>query len=79
MSHRPYPSRKRALHQLDRHAYEYRPYTSPAAQTRAAILRAYRLPPRLLGLPPGWNRPEMETSANYTGRGLNAYLKSPTA
>lgn len=29
-------------------------------------------------LSPGWNGPTMETSANYTGRGLNAYRK-PTA
>ncbi len=26
-------------------------------------------------LSPGWNGPTMETSANYTGRGLNAYRK----
>lgn len=30
-------------------------------------------------LSPGWNGPIVETSANYTGRGLNAYRKPPTA
>lgn len=29
-------------------------------------------------LSPGWNGPAVETSANYTGRGLNAYRKPPT-
>ncbi|UOB09085.1 hypothetical protein MQE23_08470 [Streptomyces sp. HP-A2021] len=29
-------------------------------------------------LSPGWNGPTMETSATYTGRGLNTYRK-PTA
>lgn len=76
MSHRPYPSRKRALHQLDRHAYEYRPRASPTDRTRTTIFRAYRLPPRLLGLPAGWNGPEMETSANFRRR--DPYRK-PTA
>jgi hypothetical protein len=52
MSKRPYPRRARALHQLDRHAYEHRPNASPTERTRTAILRAYRLPPRLLGAPP---------------------------
>lgn len=52
MSHRPYPSRKRALHQLDRHAYERLPQASPDDQLRAAIYRAYRIPPRLLGIRP---------------------------
>jgi hypothetical protein len=50
MSARPYPNRKRALHQLDRHAYEYRPRANSADHLRAAIYRAYRLPPRLLGI-----------------------------
>ena len=50
MSHRPYPNRKRALHQLDRHAYERRPHATPADQLRATIYRAYHLPPRLLGV-----------------------------
>lgn len=52
MSHRPYPNRERALHQLDRHAYERCPLTSPADQLRATLYRAYRLPPRLLGVRP---------------------------
>lgn len=52
MSHRSYPNRKRALHQLDRHAYERRPNASAADQLRATIYRAYRLPPRLLGIRP---------------------------
>ncbi len=52
MSHRPYPKRQRALHQLDRHAYERRPQDSPAEQLRATIYRAYQIPPRLLGLRP---------------------------
>lgn len=52
MSHRLYPSKMRALHQLDRHAYERRPQDSPADQLRASICRAYRLPPRLLGMDP---------------------------
>lgn len=52
MSHHPYPSRDRALHQLDRHAYERRPSDSPADQLRATIYRAYGLPPRILGIPP---------------------------
>lgn len=52
MSHQPYPSRKRALHQLDRHAYEHRPQDSPTDQFRTAILRAYHIPPRLLGISP---------------------------
>lgn len=50
MSHRPYPRRDRALHQLDRHAYERRPQDTAADQLRAAIYRAYHLPPRLLGI-----------------------------
>ena len=80
MSHQPYPKRQRALHQLDRHAYEYRPRASPTDRTRTAIFRAYRLPPRLLGLPPaGWNGPEMETSANYARHDRSPYLKPPTA
>jgi hypothetical protein len=29
-------------------------------------------------LSPGWNGPTLETSASYTGRGLNTYRK-PTA
>lgn len=52
MSRRPYPNRKRALHQLDRHAYEYRPHASSGDHLRAAIYRAYHLPPRLLGIRP---------------------------
>lgn len=42
-------------------------------------------PPRALApdearatLSPGWNGPIVETSANFTGRGLNAYRKPPT-
>ncbi|MEY9995874.1 hypothetical protein ABIE67_007906 [Streptomyces sp. V4I8] len=27
----------------------------------------------------GWNGPTVETSANYTGRGLNVWRKPPTA
>jgi len=50
VSHQPYPSRKRALHQLDRHTYERHPRATPAEQLRAAIYRAYRIPPRLLGI-----------------------------
>lgn len=39
-------------------------------------------PPLALGeerviLSPGWNGPEMETSANYRGRGSRAYLRTP--
>ncbi len=30
-------------------------------------------------LSPGWNGPTVETSANYTGRGLNVWRKPPTA
>ncbi|MFF7561947.1 hypothetical protein ACFZB4_18490 [Streptomyces pseudovenezuelae] len=51
MNHRPYPRRERALHQLDRHTYEYRAHAAPSEQTLTAILRAYHLPPRLLGIP----------------------------
>lgn len=50
MGHRPHPSRERALHQVDRHAYERCPLASAADQFRATILRAYRVPPRLLGV-----------------------------
>ncbi|MFI1562182.1 hypothetical protein ACH4ZX_03810 [Streptomyces sp. NPDC020490] len=53
MSHRPYPRRDRALHQLDRHAYERRPQDTPADQLRATICQAYRIPPRLLGINSG--------------------------
>lgn len=28
-------------------------------------------------LSPGWNGPTLETSANYQGRGLRAYLRAP--
>jgi hypothetical protein len=52
MNARPYPNRKRALHQLDRHAYEYRPHAAPTDHLRTAIYRAYRIPPRLLGIHP---------------------------
>lgn len=52
MTYRPYPSLSRAQHQLDRHSYERRPNASAADQLRATIYRAYRLPPRLLGIRP---------------------------
>lgn len=52
MSHHPYPRRDRALHQLDRHGYETRPHASEAERFRAVIYRAYRIPPRLLGMRP---------------------------
>jgi hypothetical protein len=29
-----------------------------------------------VALSPGWNGPEMETSANYQGRGLHMYLRA---
>lgn len=51
MSQRPYPNRARALHQLDRHAYERRPLAPASDQFRAAICRAFRVPPRLIGIP----------------------------
>jgi hypothetical protein len=28
-------------------------------------------------LSPGWNWPTMETSSNYQGQGLRAYLRAP--
>ncbi len=52
MSYRAYPRADRAMHQLDRHAYERCPGASQADQFRAMIYRAYRIPPRLLGMPP---------------------------
>lgn len=51
MSHRPYPSRTRALHQVDRHAWEYRPGAPARDRMRATICRAFGTPPRVLGLP----------------------------
>lgn len=52
MSYRPYPNRDRALHQLDRHGYEIGPHASEADRYRSVIYRAYRIPPRLLGVRP---------------------------
>lgn len=52
MSHRPFPRPDRALHQVDRHAYELKPHATESNRLRAAIYRAYRVPPRLLGIRP---------------------------
>ena len=53
VSHLPYPRADRALHQLDRHAYERCPIAPAADQFRATIARAFRVPPRLIGMHAG--------------------------